>query len=51
MLDSFVFRLQKLLFEEQKYELAQVMGADFAPKAAELAAAITGPALNQEGYY
>ena len=24
--------VQKLFFEEQKYELAKVMGADFAPK-------------------
>jgi hypothetical protein len=24
--------IQKLSFEEQKYELAKVMGSDFAPK-------------------
>jgi hypothetical protein len=42
--------IQKLLFESQKYELAKIMGVDFSPKAAELAAAIVGPSIGSASY-
>jgi hypothetical protein len=42
--------IQKLLFEEQKFELASFLGVDFAPKAAELAAAIVGPSMGKTSY-
>jgi len=44
-------RLQKLHFEEQKFRFARIMGASFAPKAAELSAAVMGPALGKQPYY
>ena len=37
--------IQKLLFEDTKLHFAQHMGSSFAPKAADLAAAIVGPVL------
>ena len=43
--------LQRLHFDDQKFALARVMGADFAPKAAELSAAVMGPALGEVPYY
>jgi hypothetical protein len=44
-------QLQRLHFDDQKFALARVMGADFAPKAAELSAAVMGPALGEVPYY
>ena len=44
-------RLQRLHFEDQKFRFARVMGASFAPKAAELSAAVMGPALGAQPYY
>lgn len=44
-------QLQRLHFDDQKFALARVMGAEFAPKAAELSAAVMGPALGEVPYY
>jgi len=37
--------VQRLLFDEVKFHYARHMGADFAPKAADISASIVGPIL------
>ena len=44
-------QLQKLHYEDQKYAFARLMDVNFAPKAAELSAAVMGPALGPVSYY
>ena len=44
-------QLQKLHYEDQKYAYARLMDVNFAPKAAELSAAVMGPSLGPVSYY
>lgn len=42
--------IHRLLYDEQKFKFARIMGADFAPKAAEISAAVMGPPYTEETY-